>query len=123
MALTDIVTDFEVLSRPGFCGFRLREIFDEDMQRFVTVAAHNCQGYGVNLTLYMLPVDWDKVERTFKIANGEGELVSSVDELECTNVNSFRTCNFYLSPANPRMGLLMEPGSYGLMTYSARWKV
>lgn len=31
MALTDIVTDFDISSRPGFCGFRLREIFDEDM--------------------------------------------------------------------------------------------
>lgn len=55
--------EFDIQSRTGFCGFRLREIFDEDLLRFKSVAAHNCQGYGIELTLYMLPADWDKIEK------------------------------------------------------------
>ena len=87
------------------------------------MAAHNCQGYGVNLTLYMLPQDWEKVEKTFMVTDSSGTVVYENDQLECSNVNQFRTCKFYLSPENPRMGLLMAPGSYGLMTYSASWVV
>jgi len=41
------------------------------------------------------------------------------DQQECTNVNMFKTCRYFLSPDNPRIGLLMQPGSYGLMTYAA----
>jgi len=55
--------EFDIQSRTGFCGVRLREIFDEDLLRFKSVAAHNCQGYGIELTLYMLPADWDKIEK------------------------------------------------------------
>ena len=71
--LNDFVMNFDVQSRPGFCGFRLREIFDEDLNRYKTVAAHNCQGYAVELTLYMMPSDWDMIEKTFTVNDIQGK--------------------------------------------------
>lgn len=85
------------------------------------MAAHNCSGYGIELTLYMLPADWDKVEKEYWVRDTNGVTVYGNEQTECTNVNMFRTCTYYLSPENPRSGLLMEPGSYGLMTYAASW--
>jgi hypothetical protein len=119
--LNDFVMDFDIASHPGYCGFRLREDYDEELGQFMSVGAHNCYGYGVNLTLYMLPADWDRIEKKFYVMDVEGNIMYENNMLECNDVNSFRTCQYYLSPANPRMGLLMEAGSYGLMTYSARW--
>lgn len=58
----------------------------------MTVAAHNCQGYAVKLTLYMMPSDWEKVERTFKVENTLGETLYENEELECSDVGPYRIC-------------------------------
>ena len=119
--LNDFVMDFDIQSQPGYCGFRLREDYDEVLGQFKSVAAHNCYGYGVNLTLYMLPADWDRIEKSFYVKDNGGKVMYENHMTECNNENNFRTCKFYLSPSNPRMGLLMDKGSYGLMTYAAQW--
>lgn len=117
--LNDFVTTFDIQSQPGYCGFRLREDFDETLGRFISVGAHNCQGYGVNLTLYMLPADWGMIEKEFVVTDARGQITNQNQRMECADSNQFRTCRYYLAPNNPRMGLMMKQGSYGLMTYNA----
>jgi hypothetical protein len=40
------------------------------------VGAHNCQGYGVNLTLYMLPADWGMIEKEFFVTDARGQITN-----------------------------------------------
>lgn len=85
------------------------------------MAAHNCESYGVSLTLYMLPEDWNQIEREYKVTDESGEVLFENNMEECADLGPYRTCKFYLSPDNPRMGFLMTKGAYGLLTYVARW--
>ena len=39
------------------------------------IAAHNCQGYGVDVTIYMPPSDWDKIEREYEVKDKSGKVV------------------------------------------------
>lgn len=89
----------------------------------MTVAAHNCQGYGVNLTLYVTPDDWDnKLERQFKVTGEDGTVTAENELVECKDISTaYKTCLFYLAPDNPRFGMMMSGEARGLLTYSARW--
>ena len=122
--LNDFVLSYEIDTVAGFCGFRLREVMDEELGRYKTVAAHNCESYAVNLTLYMLPNDWDMVERTYEVRDANGEIVYANEQVgDCVMQGSYKTCQYYLSPGNPRMGLMMAPESVGLINYAAQWAV
>lgn len=94
---------------------------DEEMGQFMTVAAHNCEGYAVNLTLYMLPQDWEKIEYNYQQMDSAGNQMFGNEQISCGSYGPYGTCSYNLSSDNPRLGLLMAPGSYGLMTYAARW--
>ena len=61
------------------------------------------------------------VDKTYKETDETGKVLFENELIGCSNVSWFRTCRFLLRPENPRMGLLMKKGAYGLMTYSARW--
>ena len=69
----------------------------------------------------MSPADWDAVERTLEVHDEQGNVVFANNLEECQMINGMKACTFYLSIDNPRVGLLLEPGAYGLMTYSSQW--
>ena len=89
------------------------------MNRYKSVAAHNCANYAVDLTLYMLPGDWDKIDREYELQ--VAGVAYHNEKGSCSMVGPYKTCKFYLSPENPRMGLMMGEGAYGLLTYVAQW--
>ena len=43
------------------------------------------------------------------------------EQISCGSYGPYGTCSYYLSAENPRLGILAEAGSYGLMTYAAQW--
>ena len=69
----------------------------------------------------MFPGDWEKIEREFEVRDSQGRVVYGNKKLACAPIGSFLGCEFELSPENPRMGLLLKQGSYGLMTYRSQW--
>ena len=121
--LNRFVLDFDIDVPSGYCGFRWLEEMNDELQRYETVAAHNCRNYGVNLTIYIRPQDWDGIERQFRVVDElTGEVVQENDLVGCQEVSPiYSICMFHLAPDNPRMGLLKSPGSLQMLTYSARW--
>jgi len=121
VALNNWVMNYEIGSKPGYCGFRLREVWDEQYQCYKSVAAHNCASYAVDVTLYMMPEDWNRVAREYHVLDEKGNVLFENSLVKCSLLGQYKTCRFHLSPENPRIGLMMKPGAYGLMTYVAQW--
>lgn len=84
---------------------------------------HNCNNYGVSLTLYMSPGDYEeRTARELLVKDDEGNVTNNNVLDECRPINSSYTmCKFYMAPDNKRMGFLSEEGAGRLFTYSARW--
>ena len=107
----------------GYCGFRLHQEVDADLQMMKTVAVHNCANYGVSLVLYLKPGDYEeRTARELFVTDEDGNVTNENVLDECRNINqTYTMCKFYMAPDNKRMGFLSEEGAGRLFTYSARW--
>lgn len=94
--------DFELLTPSGFCGFRLNQELDAETNMFKTVAVHNCKNYGVSLTIYLKPDDYEKrTARELLIMDEDGKVTRENVLDECRSINgSYTMCKFYMSPDN-----------------------
>lgn len=101
------MSNYDIGSKPGYCGFRLREVWDEKYEAYKSVAAHNCASYAVDVTLYMMPADWDKIDKEYRVKDETGAVLFENRMESCANVGPYKTCRFHLSPENPRIGLMM----------------
>lgn len=69
--------NFDVLTPPGYCGFRLAQELDADTNMLSTVAVHNCLNYGVALTLYLRPGDFEeRVVRELLVTDDQGNVTN-----------------------------------------------
>lgn len=71
----------------------------------------------------MMPDDWSKIDREYRVKDETGAVLFENKMESCANVGPYKTCRYHLSAENPRIGLMMAKGAYGLMTYVAKWVV
>lgn len=100
--INDYVMNFELLTPSGYCGFRLNQEMDAELNMYKTVAVHNCNNYGVSLTLYLKPGDFEeKTVRELLVEDEEGNVTNQNVLDECRPINSTYTmCKFYMAPEN-----------------------
>lgn len=128
--LNEYVLNFKITTPEGRCGFQVKEQKDVLFDKIKVVALHNCvdqDKYGVNLSLYFRASDLatSKVEKVFKVIDSDTDaIIFDTKLLSCGQLSAgseYARCEYYLSPSNPRMGLLMDMSSGGLLTYRAKW--
>ena len=105
------------------CNFNLRELRDKTTDKHKIAAVHDCEKYGVNLIMYMKNDDLkNRIEHQFKVTDGYGNEVAGNKLMQCQRLSSVLSkCMYYMAPDNPRMGLMLGPGSYGLKFYTTNW--
>ena len=94
---------FEVPSTTGSCSFKMSQKYDPTQNAVMSVGAHNCKYYGVNLIVYFLTENLEeKLEREFKVTDEDsGEIVMQNDRRQCKALNgTYTACQYYISPEN-----------------------
>lgn len=86
-------------------------------------AVHDCELYGVNLFLYLKTDDLQtKIAAEFEAKDQFGKVVAANDLLQCQRLSSVLSkCKYYMAPENPRMGIMLASGAYGLKFYTTNW--
>ena len=98
--------------------------YDADTNSVISVGAHTCKYYGVNLIVYFLTENFEeRVQREFKVVDEDtGDVVMQNDRRQCKALNgTYTACQYYISPENQRFGLMMSYPSRGVLTYQASW--
>ena len=106
--------NYELETPDGYCGFKVSQKRDEENQKVMMLAAHNCDTFGVSLTILVLKEDWENhVEREFMKHDPTTGLLTSQNELiRCGQANTqYMVCYYFVSPDQKRMGLLFNEDS------------
>ena len=54
------MTDYELITPSGYCGFKMNQKRDPDNNKVMLVAAHDCANYGVMLSVLFYKTDWEE---------------------------------------------------------------
>jgi len=113
--------DFGILE--GQCVFKLEEFTCAKTRKQITIGAHGCKDYGLNLQLYMNPSDWsNNLERTFKVTDANGVVLKQNNLLSSSPLSTqYTQVMFYLAPKNNRFGFMMSEGSRKSLANKTRW--
>ncbi len=66
--LNEKVMDLELGATDGKCIFKIEQEREPISDKLLTIGAHSCNYFGLQVTLYMRVSDWnDKLERQFKV--------------------------------------------------------
>lgn len=113
-----------VLKKKGSrCNFNLQEKRDPITDKHKIAAVHDCQEYGLNLIMYLKSDDIkNRMESEFKMTDGLGTVIAGNKLSQCQRLSRVLSkCMYYMAPDNPRMGIMLGPGSHGLKFYTTNW--
>ena len=124
--LNEYVLSVPVIKKTGSnCNFNLQEKRDPITDKHKIAAVHDCQEYGLNLIMYLYNDDLkNRKESEFKMTDGLGTVTAGNKLTQCQRLSRVLSkCMYYMAPDNPRMGIMLGPGSYGLKFYTTNWVV
>ena len=65
----------------GSCSFKMSQKYDPVLNAVLSVGAHNCKFYGVNLIVYFLTENLEnKLEREFEVIDNDSGAVIMTNE-------------------------------------------
>lgn len=64
----------------------------------------------------------NRIAAEYEKKDENGNVIFGNELLQCQRLSSVLSkCKYYMSPENPRMGIMLDAGAYGLKFYTTNW--